>query len=233
MSQTVKQEVHVKFWTNKNSGNISSGFWIWSCLRRCWNQIFRQNHLSSRSKHYQLGMGFWRSCQWGFQYRQHCRSNSYLSKWRQLPGKTEGKRWYLHRWNIKNHHFASKAQCQHRSEWSNLEKQASPMELKPATDIVKAVWNYGDAASGANNMYEGLDAFHQYDGASTYSIVVKAESIFGCKPTSMVASHQRQYPWGDIASSLGSKFCDGQISQLTAPAGVQFGNGIQRKVLLL
>lgn len=100
------------------------------------------------------------------------------------------------------------------------EKQASPLELTPNADIVKASWNFGDPLSGANNEYEGLDAYHQYDSPSTFSMIVKAETIYGCKAdlSGSVLIHANTLT-GDITSSLGDRFCEGLTTTLQAPAG--------------
>ena len=100
------------------------------------------------------------------------------------------------------------------------ENQASPIRLSPTGNIVKASWDFGDAVSGANNTYEGLEPYHQYDTPATYSLLVKAESIYGCKAdlNGNILIHANTLN-GPIASSLGAKFCDGLTTQLSAPAG--------------
>lgn len=100
------------------------------------------------------------------------------------------------------------------------EKQATPLQLSPIGDIIKANWDFGDPLSAANNSYEGFDAYHQYDTPSSYSVIVKAESIFGCKAdlTGNVLI-QANTLTGNIASSLGVRFCEGLTTTLQAPGG--------------
>ena len=76
--------------------------------------------------------------------------------------------------------------------------------------------------------------FHQYDGASTYSIVVKAESIFGCKADLNGSILINANTLGETLRHLWvPNFVMVKFHNLLHLQGVQFGNGIQRKVLLL
>ena len=154
-------------------------------------------------------MGFLAILPVGLQYRQHCRSNSYLSKWRQLPGKTEGKRWYLHRWNIKTITLHQSPMPTSKRVGNFVKSRPALWNLKPATDIVKAVWNYGDAASGPTICMK-IGCFSPRWCVHLF-YCCKSRASLVAKPTSMVASSST-IPFGETGH-LGFQILWWSISQ--------------------
>jgi hypothetical protein len=80
-------------------------------------------------------------------------------------------------------------------------------------------WEFGDITSADNNVQIGLEGFHTYEQSGTYQIKTDIETIFGCKNTLMTSINiAKNTLSGNIISSEGDKFCEGQVSVLSAPS---------------
>jgi len=85
-----------------------------------------------------------------------------------------------------------------------------------STSFFNIDWEFGDVTSGANNIQNGLTAYHTFDVEGTYQITVQIESVYGCKnsltyPVNIVKNTLN----GQIISSAGQTFCEGITSTLS------------------
>ena len=89
----------------------------------------------------------------------------------------------------------------------------------PAT-VTFVEWDFGDPNSGDANVSELFDAYHAYDQPGNYTITLFAQSIYGC--TNVFSRNLTIEPnglSGDISLSIPSPICEGDSTELTAPAG--------------
>ncbi|MBR9921920.1 MAG: PKD domain-containing protein [Bacteroidetes bacterium] len=89
-----------------------------------------------------------------------------------------------------------------------------------SADVTDVVWDFGDPASGQANTSDQFDAFHAFDAPGNYNVSVTATSVYGCSTTyTDVVVVEPNTLSGPITANPGSTICEGETTDLTAPAG--------------
>ena len=88
------------------------------------------------------------------------------------------------------------------------------------TNVVKWSWDFGDAASGDQNIATVAQAYHQFDTPGSYTVSLTAINIYGCdEVVSINIVIEPNTLTGPITSDNANPMCTGETAELSAPLG--------------